>query len=421
MSLHPRQRHRPEPSWLTITLWDFSWVTRAGRGEPFADLDRAFRETVARGYNAVRVDAMPLLLFDDAGRPRDRLTMVPWPGRLGKGLRWYDQRQPATIRPAEHVRALFAGAKRHGVRVIASSWEYQQTPTFLAERGLADELAEIPPARRFERLGRGMDHLLRFLSGHDLLDAVAYVELHNEVNASRLADADAADPLAAMRQPQEEALAALRGAHPGTRFTTCYTNLPPERPDVVPADVDVLHVHVYEFGPLRDLYRAVGVYDGAYPTEFARSLWRADAPPYEEHVFGLGDRWREAATFVRRPMIHLHDACDPRAFDGWLRDRWPGQHEAVVERIERKLRAYADEARRRGVPAVVGEGWIGYTPLRSRFEAGPEGKEVVRRALRRARELGYWGAVLCSNHAPHHPEWEEQTWRQLLTGAAASA
>ncbi|WP_258184320.1 hypothetical protein [Microbacterium foliorum] len=29
------------PARLSITLWDFSWYTRAGEGEPYDDLDRA--------------------------------------------------------------------------------------------------------------------------------------------------------------------------------------------------------------------------------------------------------------------------------------------------------------------------------------------------------------------------------------------
>jgi hypothetical protein len=57
-SVHPRL-----PDQLTITLWDFSWYTRTGPGQAFEDLDRAFGEAVERGYNTVRICAMPFLLF----------------------------------------------------------------------------------------------------------------------------------------------------------------------------------------------------------------------------------------------------------------------------------------------------------------------------------------------------------------------
>ena len=57
----PLPSHLPER--LTITLWDFSWYVRTGPGEPFADLDAAFEQAVHRGYNTVRICAMPSLLF----------------------------------------------------------------------------------------------------------------------------------------------------------------------------------------------------------------------------------------------------------------------------------------------------------------------------------------------------------------------
>ena len=57
----PRPGHLPQR--LTITSWDFSWYVRTGPGEPFEDLDRAFAEAVDRGYNTVRICAMPYLLF----------------------------------------------------------------------------------------------------------------------------------------------------------------------------------------------------------------------------------------------------------------------------------------------------------------------------------------------------------------------
>ena len=36
------------PQRLAITLWDFSWYTRAGEGEPYADLERACADAAPR-------------------------------------------------------------------------------------------------------------------------------------------------------------------------------------------------------------------------------------------------------------------------------------------------------------------------------------------------------------------------------------
>jgi hypothetical protein len=51
------------PSRLAITLRDFCWYVRTGPGEPFADIDATFRRARELGYNAVRICAMPFLLF----------------------------------------------------------------------------------------------------------------------------------------------------------------------------------------------------------------------------------------------------------------------------------------------------------------------------------------------------------------------
>ena len=61
------------PARLTITLWDFTWYTQTTPREPFHDLDAAFAQAVERGYNTVRICAMPYLLFGRLARRRQRL------------------------------------------------------------------------------------------------------------------------------------------------------------------------------------------------------------------------------------------------------------------------------------------------------------------------------------------------------------
>ena len=73
------------------------------------------------------------------------------------------------------------------------------------------------------------------------------------------------------------------------------------------------------------------------------------------------------------------------------------------------LARWADQHR---VPAVIGEGWIGYTPLHAEFEDGPVGQGLAEHALERCMEHGFWGVVLGSNSAPHHPGWRNVEWQQ---------
>ena len=60
------------------------------------------------------------------------------------------------------------------------------------------------------------------------------------------------------------------------------------------------------------------------------------------------------------------------------------------------------------------EGWVGYTPLHASFEEGPVGAEICEHAVRRSRELGAWGTLVCSNAAPHHPMWNDVALQRRL-------
>ena len=63
---------------------------------------------------------------------------------------------------------------------------------------------------------------------------------------------------------------------------------------------------------------------------------------------------------------------------------------------------------------MIGEGWIGYTPLHGTFEEGPIGRALAEIGIRTALEHGVWGVVLCSNAAPHHPMWADVAWQRRL-------
>ena len=391
-------------------------MTHAGPGDAFHDIEATFAQTVARGYDTVRVDAMPLLMFDTDGRPRDQLRFAPWPGGRGEHIRWYDQRSAASIRPVEALRRLFGEARRAGCRVIASSWEFQQTLSFLAEPALAEEILAIPTGERFEALGRGMDALVSFLRREELLDALDYVELHNEVNASMFtAGTEDVIGLHDMRHVLERVLAGLQDRHPDVQFTVCYTEIRPDQLDALPENLQVMHQHIYDWSLVELLEHEAGTADGRYPTPIARSLWRADAPTLEDYSWPPEQAWRARANVAANvEFFHLHHSVDPERFDAWLLSRWQEHRASILRSIQMRLETYALEAARRGIPAVIGEGWIGWWPAESRFEVSAAAREVIRRATAWARDLGYEGAVLSSNYAPQHPEWADAEWQRAV-------
>ncbi|MCF8224688.1 MAG: cellulase [Bacteroidales bacterium] len=58
-----RADNTPYP--LAITMWEFSWLERKWPGAGYEDWDKALSELVERGYDAIRIDAFPHLIYND--------------------------------------------------------------------------------------------------------------------------------------------------------------------------------------------------------------------------------------------------------------------------------------------------------------------------------------------------------------------
>ena len=400
------------PEKLVISLWDFTWYTRTGPGEPFEDLDRAFAEAVERGYNTVRICAMPYLLFR-SGLDTGRLRIDPLGGEFGQRVRWYDVRASTEIDGRAHLLALFEAARRHDCFVILSSWEYQQSPSFAGDRRWFDALMAIDPERRAEALADAQADLIDFLAAHGGLDdRVAFTELHNEVQAGRLADglpADA-DRVVALRPRLERGIARFRERHPDRPVTVNYATVPVGSLRGIPAGADVAAFHPYVYGVLDELIDtyALRAPDRPFPQDAVhRDLLRPDAPDLADWLPPAEDRWRLDATIVQHRELYVHDWCDPRKWDAWLYDRYAIHRLAMEQRLVTWIDAAADWAAAAGVPLVFGEGWIGYTPRLGTFEEGPVGAAFCRRAIAESARVGARGAVVCSNAAPHHSMWSD--------------
>ncbi|MFI7129400.1 cellulase-like family protein [Nonomuraea sp. NPDC050153] len=394
---------------LTISLWDFTWYTRTGPGEPFEDLDRAFADAVARGYNTVRICAMPYLLFG-SGLDTSALTFAPFGRGYGLRTRWYDVRESATIDGRAHLLALFQAARRHGCRVIVSSWEYQQSSSFLSDPAWYEALRAVPADRRAHALARALADLVDFVAGHGLAERIAFVELHNEIQSTWLTEALApGEPrVLGLRPYLERAVDTFKERHPDTPVTVNYARVPHAEMRGIPGNVDVAVFHPYVYGVLDELIETFALRDTSvpFPQERARrELLRPDAPDLED--WRPEQAWRSAATVVPAREVYLHDWCDPARFDRWLYDRYAVYRYGMAERLRLWIEVAADWAAARGLPLVFGEGWVGYTPLHGTFEEGTVGAEICLQAVAHARRVDAWGTVVCSNAAPQHPMWAD--------------
>ncbi|PYY52589.1 hypothetical protein DEJ17_15815 [Curtobacterium sp. MCSS17_011] len=402
------------PDRLRITLWDFSWYVRTGHGDVFEDIDRAMADAVQRGFNTIRICAMPFLLFR-SGLDTAALRLGPL-GRPGteyagyaQGTRWYDVPGESQIDGRTKLLELFQAAKRHDVSVIVSSWEWQQSSAFLDGREWFDALMAVPADERAVALADAHADLIEFLREHDLDDRVAFVELHNEVQGGHLTEGLDGDLVVALHDRLSRGIARFHERLPDVPVTVNYAHVPVESMRGIPSDIDVLVVHPYIYGVLDEFVQEFGLRGdgGSFPQEHARQLLRSGAPDFADWTVAPDDRWRLTATIVGKPEIYVHDWCDPEAVDRWLYERYGAWRHQMNTRLDEWIDVAADHAVSRGVPLVLGEGYVGYTPLLCTFEEGPVGAEFSRRALRDAVRVGARGAVIGSNAAPQHPMWQD--------------
>ena len=417
------------PRRLAIALWDISWYTTSYPGGIYSDLDRVFRETVERGYNTIRLCAMPNLLFTPDGPRSGPLRFAPLGGGVGRGTRWYWCIDYATVDGHARLLELFRLAQVHDCHIIISSWEYQQSLSALEARTIYDELFGVPPAQRCMRMADVLAQLVTFLKDHRVADRIAYVELHNEVDQSRLIEGQlpGLSNIVALKPLVEAAVARLRAAHPDILYSAAYAEPELQRMDALADGLDVAHFHVYELGVIRDLENALGIdevfqaqplatrdlaWSRPFPNEASRAILRDDAPPFESWRLPADSEWKLEANFLDLRSFYIHDWANRERFDAWVRAREPEKRDAMRAGVRSRLEAMAGWAIGRGIPAVIGEGWDGYPPQGSRLELEPAGRAHNEAAVELALDLGFWGVMLSSMFNPTAPEWADVEWQR---------
>src|SRR5690606_23293437 len=134
----------------------------------------------------------------------------------------------------------------HDCRVIVSSWEYQQSPSFLADDSWHQALTRVPPKQRVNALADALADLVDLLKSEGLDDRVAFVELHNEVQYSRL-------PAEGLQRLLEAGIDRFRARHPGVQVTANYARVPVGQMRTLPRNMDVAVFHPYVYGVLGQL------------------------------------------------------------------------------------------------------------------------------------------------------------------------
>ena len=150
---------------VAIAMWDYSWILRHHRYGEFENWDRVLEGLAERGYNAIRMDAMPQFVATNrSGDIEDEFRNVKdgWRPSL-----WGND-YTMSFRPREALLEFLPKCKKYGIKVGLATWFMRhgtsRTDIFMEEGGLL----------------RAWDETLDFLKSHELLDNVMYVDLLNE-------------------------------------------------------------------------------------------------------------------------------------------------------------------------------------------------------------------------------------------------
>lgn len=283
----PRGSAAAQPYPLAITMWEFSWLERRWPGAGYEDWDRALGELVERGYDAVRIDAFPHLIWNDA---HEEYLLLP---------HWHTQDWGSPeinrVRVQPHLNRFLEACRRHRVRVGLSSWFRED----------ADDLRmrlDTP-----EKLGAAWLAVLDSIAADGLLDTVFYLDLCNEWTGPAWCPFFVNDPPEAVwsgwhteksRDWMARAIAVLRAKYPDIPYTfSTTTEMTAEVAGRTQLDMlDLLEPHIWMSGfNGGEFYREVGyTYDRFEYTSY-RNLALKGEPAYRARP----DYWRNGlATMI---------------------------------------------------------------------------------------------------------------------------
>ncbi len=145
---------------LAITMWEFSWLERRWPGAGYEDWDQALSELVERGYDAIRIDAFPHLVYEDP--EREYLLFPHW------STQDWGSPEINRVQVQPNLNLFLERCRAHHVRVGLSSW-------FRTDE--EDVRMKLTSA---QKLGEAWLSVLKSIEQGGVLDTILYVDLCNE-------------------------------------------------------------------------------------------------------------------------------------------------------------------------------------------------------------------------------------------------
>ncbi len=143
-----------------ITMWDFSWLERRWEGAGYEDWDMVLDELAVRGYNAIRLDAYPHLLAENA--TKKWLLKECWNQQV-----WGSpDMNEVQIQP--YLNEFLSKCRDRDIKVGLSSWYREDIDNVRLKLTTPEQIADI------------WIKTLKSIEQDHLLDTILYVDFCNE-------------------------------------------------------------------------------------------------------------------------------------------------------------------------------------------------------------------------------------------------
>jgi hypothetical protein len=385
------------PPHLAICYWGWDWITSALPDEPYGNLENALSETSERGFNCVRAEMGLNWMFDPSGRPRGEIAFTDWIPGASANLQCVDGKGGGRHAVSERVLSLFELARKRGMYVIMTSWEYQDSNSQVADPDTRDQAFAVPVENRLLHLAQHYDRLLKTLSERGLHRQIAFVEVHNEIDSSQLPRGEAG------KRASSQAIAHLRARHPETLITADYGRLAPH---LVPDNAQVVDHHIYVQSPMTAVLNRAGYRSPEFPdyehNAFLRWITVPDPMPWTEFC--------RRAVRVRAswwPTAYLYHNLDMDRYDWWCLRHYGEYAEWIAHELRARMAEAGKYAAERRLPLVVDEGYNFFPPLQSQYIQTAAGRWVFGTAVEQAISTGHWGIMPTGYFRPNTPGWHD--------------
>lgn len=356
----------PTSRTLAIAMWDFSWLERRWQGGGYEDWSVALDQLVERGYDVVRIDAFPHLIW--AGEERYTLQPVwdqhPWGSPLS-----------VDVAPADDLLEFLSLAKDRGLLVSLSSWYREDTHDVRRRITTPEHLAEAWLAT--------LDHI----ASAGLIDTIWFADLGNEWPQTMWApflysggEAVALD----RRSPEyqhwtDTALRLIAERYPSIPLCFSFIDQMDTWMDQDVGSFDLLELHIWMTqGSRPSFYEALG-YD----------IEAASFDPEQYRILAAAP-----ALYRSEPAL------------------WQRQLEAEIERAAQWSRAAA-------LPLVTTESWATICWKDGEGLDWAWVKELCEHGVTTALGTGRWLAMSTSNFCgpQFRGMWDDIEWHRALTRA----